>query len=152
MEPNVPLFQKLMDHLTTHPEEHDQGVWGRAKVKDGTPCGTAFCAAGTVVSWSEKYKLVWEQYDSRNLELNCAVPIDVTAPEIVSDLEDLPRESVLISVAAQRELGIDSTTLFAGNNTLHDLWYLSNKLCNGQLTVPPEFQGVPPSRGGELGW
>lgn len=38
---DYPLLQKVMDHVTAHPEEHNQRNYGRQ-----TPCGTTFCVAG----------------------------------------------------------------------------------------------------------
>jgi hypothetical protein len=158
MQPNIPLFQKVMDHITAHPEEHDQGTWGWATVTNGTPCGTAFCVAGTIASWSTTHRLVWEYADpeafgSRSeAVLTCVVPItDTETPDLVeSGHYDEPdgsrRPDWLLSIPdlARKELGIeDANYLFSGSNTLHELWWIANRLCGGVLVVPEEYQGNP---------
>lgn len=42
---NTKLFFQIAEYLENFPESWEQGSWG--KIKEGTPCGTAFCIAGT---------------------------------------------------------------------------------------------------------
>lgn len=48
---NVQLGRKVLDHVTTHPEQFNMGVWG-----ERGPCGTAACLAGWTMLLSG-YKL-----------------------------------------------------------------------------------------------
>lgn len=46
-EPNLPLINKIMDHVLAHPETHRQASYA---VK--SECGTAYCFAGHAVHMS----------------------------------------------------------------------------------------------------
>ena len=46
--PNTPLLRRIMEHVTAHPDEHDQSSWG---YRDG--CGTTRCIAGWAVELSD---------------------------------------------------------------------------------------------------
>lgn len=48
-KPNLPLINKVMDHIEAHPEEHNQADWA---IKVDHPCGTAYCYAGHAVHMS----------------------------------------------------------------------------------------------------
>lgn len=53
---NTPLLNQMADYLEVFPEAWNQTVWGAPKEK--TPCGTAFCIAGTAVhetNWKPTY-------------------------------------------------------------------------------------------------
>ena len=41
MTPDLPLLRKVIDHITAHPEQHDQKFWLKT-----TECGTVACVAG----------------------------------------------------------------------------------------------------------
>lgn len=41
---NYELIKRVYDHVTTHPELHDQEIWGEQKA-----CGTTACIAGHAV-------------------------------------------------------------------------------------------------------
>lgn len=40
--PNAELAYRVLDHIDTHPEQHDQHVW----IEQTSTCGTAACFAG----------------------------------------------------------------------------------------------------------
>ena len=104
-------LQAELEHITTHPEEWNQGVWA-AK----TACGTACCLAGGVV-------------------LRAGIPLrwktDNTA--------DYTERGVEISTEAQRLLGLsysDAGELFGGGNSLDDLWRIAADVTHGAVKRP----------------
>ena len=40
----LPLLRKVLEHITAHPEEHDQNYWGYRSLLLG--CGTTHCIGG----------------------------------------------------------------------------------------------------------
>lgn len=115
---NVPLLTKVLDHITAHPEEHDQRSW--AIRKDG--CGTACCVAGWAVVMSGHEFAWWEWSDG--------------------DVADETVDHELIGHVAQRELGLtyeQARLMFRGDNTLYTLWYLAAEYTHGEITPPAEF-------------
>jgi hypothetical protein len=51
---NQELAKQVLDHILAHPEQHDQGWWGR--VRD---CGTTMCIAGWTCELAGE-TLAWE--------------------------------------------------------------------------------------------
>lgn len=115
---NAPLMQKVLDHITAHPEEWNQDTWG---TKDA--CGTSHCFAGHAVSITG-HKFVWDMLEGGD---NVAAMVDVG----------------LISDVAREELGLNlfqSLSLFYYDNTLADLYYLANAFTGGAITIPEELE------------
>lgn len=148
IEPNVPLFQKVLDHLTAHPDEHNQGVWGIAqRITNGTPCGTAYCLAGTVVAFSNQCQLVWRDWLRQAADLVAVVP-GATGNVVLDPGDALPDGSIEVLRAANELLGITGETsemhpIYAGHHSLETLWSIANHICGGQLTVPAEIAASP---------
>lgn len=107
---NVPLLRKVLEHITAHPEEHDQGVWVRR-----TLCETTGCIAYHTAVIAG-YSIYLDGYDM------CRV----STGELIND-------------AAQRVLGLTSGQafrLFFGNNTLRDLWRFAERFTRGEIKAP----------------
>lgn len=60
---NTKLFNAIANYLEVFPEAWEQSFWG--KIKSDTPCGTAFCIAGTAA-----HEAGWmPDFDFRNVDL-----------------------------------------------------------------------------------
>lgn len=46
--PNTAFARQVLEHIEAHPEEWDQGSWGR-RIGTSNACGTAYCFAGHAV-------------------------------------------------------------------------------------------------------
>jgi len=116
-ERHIPLLQKVLDHVTAHPEEHDQSVWARQ-----TPCGTSMCVAGhtaAMCGW-DLDRSVWSPMTGFSRVLR----------------DNVPRH---VSDVAAEELGLtthEADVLFDGWNTLADLWWVARKLGGDEVAVP----------------
>lgn len=113
---NVALLQQALEHVTEHPEQHDQGTWARR-----TPTGVVGCLAyhitrlaGHVECWSPN----WASGDETGF---------VATATNARTMREVARE----------ELGatVDQTTsLFSPWNSLDKLWQLAEEYTNGQIT------------------
>jgi hypothetical protein len=54
MEKNWPLIEKVLDHVTAHPDELDMGVWAQSNAQ----CGTTACFAGWAIILGTNAELV----------------------------------------------------------------------------------------------
>lgn len=108
--PNTELLERVLQHITDHPEAHDQTTWARPD----PDCGTAACFAGWTCSLAG-YQLVpshnWAAQVIVNGERRS---IKHTATELL-DLEPA-----------------QARTLFAGGNTLVHLQMMVKDLVNGE--------------------
>lgn len=114
---NVELLRKVLEHITAHPDEHDQEVWARR-----TACGTAMCLAGHAVVMTG-HRIDWSLLD-------------------IGGLATFTTTGEIIEAVAERELGLDlgqSVELFSAANTLARLWMLAAELTDGEITPPPEL-------------
>jgi len=121
MTPNAPLLLKVLEHITAHPEEHNQRNWGIRR----TGCGTAYCFAGWAAVMSG-HELLWEK-----------APFDDDVFRAFITAEGRPIESV-----AQDELGltyVQQHEMFGTRNTLRQLWQMAAVYTRGEITPPPEF-------------
>src|SRR5437588_13068265 len=115
MSINIPLLRKVLDHITAHPDEWDQGSW--AIQTDSSPCGTAFCVAGHAAVM-RGHEIAW---------VPGALPVYYT------------RSGEAIDTVAVKELGLNmaqSAHLFAPDNSLADLWYLAEVYTDGAINAP----------------
>lgn len=69
MQPNVPLFRKVVEHIEAHPNEWNQDWWvhQHGGVEEGEICGTTFCFAGWALKLTghnlhEETRLFKDQY------------------------------------------------------------------------------------------
>lgn len=118
---NVPLLRKVLEHITEHPNEHDQTEWA-TRVED---CGTTMCVAGHAVAMTG-YEIIWPAHSG-------------TAATCERD-GDLWGRS--IEGAAMEELGLSSDQadqLFSGVNTLEGLWHIASHLTCDEIKVPERF-------------
>jgi hypothetical protein len=132
---NVSLFQRTLDHIHTHPEQHDQEFWMRVSQRPSSEgpqvvtCGTAACFAGwaTLLAGYVPYSRIGDgQW-----------PVEVV-PTTASGRKALPE---VVSFVAIKVLGIsdaEADILFRASNTVSFLWHFSQLLCNGDLTLPAE--------------
>ncbi len=127
MTPNVPLMLKVLEHVTAHPEEHDQDVWAQKRTV-GT-CGTVGCLAyhavvmgGLDVRWDE----VW---------LPFFVPGATHEADSVTDgrsIEDVAAELLGLRDEQAHEM-------FHHATTLRQLWGMAAVYTGGEIVPPPEF-------------
>ncbi len=119
---NVPLLRKTLEHITAHPEEHDQGSWARYSPS----CGTKGCLAYHAASMEGDLRasrslmggMIWYMEDHNGFEVGT------------------------IRKIARDRLGLDgrqADLLFDANNTVGRLWWLAHEFSNGEVEVPPEF-------------
>jgi len=113
-ELNVPLFRKVMEHVTAHPEELDLDVWIAHRT-----CGTRGCIAGWTVLLSG-YEPHFGPYDSVHTGY-------LTTGERVK-------------AVAQRELGLtdsQASDLFFATADIDAVWDLIEEYSHGAITRPP---------------
>jgi hypothetical protein len=100
--PNVELLHRTLAHVEEHQDLWDQRHWA-----SHTPCGTAYCFAGTALMLAGKADFTWCSRAYDGLEY----------AEQMADGED-------IDTAARELLGLDlldGDALFAPQNTLDQL-------------------------------
>lgn len=110
MTVNVPLLRKVMEHITEHPEEHDQQQW----------CGTACCIAGHAALMTG-----WQMQT-----FSCGSTSSYLTRDGLRD----HAESI-----AMEELGLgraEAYELFSGHNTLDDIWSIVDELTDGEIMRP----------------
>jgi hypothetical protein len=133
-EVNTPLLRKALEHITAHPEEWKQSFWASNDLREGPlrrpaidSCGTAYCLAGHAVLLAG-YEFVWESPD---MAANVALPGELAA------------DAVFAGHKAQELLGLtryEAERLFHSDNSLADLWAMSNAITHGDIEIPQEFQ------------
>ncbi len=114
---NVPLLRKVLEHITAHPEEHNQAVWGVR-----TQCSTAYCLAG--------HALVMSGVDLRWSE---------PAVEGGYATTDYTVRGEEIYDAAADLLGLtrrQADDLFCPDNTQGRLWQLAHSMSGGEIQRP----------------
>ena len=130
MTANTQLLRKVLEHVTDHPEEWNQGVWA---VRND--CGTAACIAGHTVLMAG-HQVEWMEMSS--------------ATEKAVDVSGGPT----IRQVAAHELGLtryQEVALFDGGNTLADLWWLAGEMTDGEIAEPVGV-GAEPSTGTRELW
>lgn len=124
---DAPRLRKVLEHITADPKSWDQTQWAVR-----TPCGTTHCVAGHAVRmFDDDAHFRWYRITLRN----------EYADNVSRD------DGVVQSVAgrAAELLGLTATQadlLFAGGNTLVELWYAAEILTEGEIRVPVEVLGV----------
>lgn len=116
MTPNVPLLEKVYDHIVAHPDEWSQTTW---RDEAANRCGTTFCFAGLAVMLSG-YEWVSDDPHDDDYEY-------VRRPGDTVQLH--------VSHAAREELGLDDDTerlLFNGLNDLPALRYIIDDITSDQ--------------------
>lgn len=112
----VALLSKVFDHITAHPDEHNQAEW--AVLTNASSCGTAMCIAGHAVVMAGH-----ELYFQGDRAFYVKPPhLDQT-----------------IAGAAQNSLGLtrrNAEVLFSGGNTLDDLWDIVSAITDGAVQRP----------------
>lgn len=114
---DVPRLRKVLEYLTEHPEEHDQGIWIASPYYTG--CGTTACVAGHVVladGWAPDYRIAYPEY-------------------CVKD-----GKTRRIAHVAEALLGLrpeQAAQLFWATNELADLWRMAEEFTDGTIQVPP---------------
>ncbi len=120
---DVPLLRKVLEHLTAHPDQHEQRHWWLTDTD--TACGTAGCIAGWTVALARPDLDVYDDGDHR---------------PILLPGEPLPVAHVCDTARAL--LGLPFTVaaaLFRGQTTLRDLWQQAEFISGGAITVPAEL-------------
>lgn len=123
---NVELIQKVLDHITAHPDEWNQASWAVKR-----ECGTAYCFAGHVVQMTG-YEIAWDGDYDRAFHVKVkGLPVGLYS------------YANTISYVARRELGltdVESITLFDSDNTLSDLWKWANYITKGAIEIPDVYK------------
>jgi len=122
---DVDRLRALLEHLTEHPEMHDQREWAIHTQRGNRPCMTAHCAAGWTVALDDRYSIVWHPSDDvTSFGTHAITPSGTTQ---------------VIRYIAQELLGFESwqaATFFCASNSLHDLWGYANTWTNGAIRIP----------------
>lgn len=116
---NVPLFRKVLEYLTEHPDELCSAMWAKQ-----FQCGTAGCIAYHTLAMLG-YTAVFD------------------GSTVSSRAESPDGRDVAISAGAADALGLDgirSCRLFDACNDLADLWRLAAEFTDGEIAVPDEFR------------
>lgn len=131
-EINVPLLQKVLDHITAHPDEHRQDNWAR---RDLNGCGTACCVAGWAALMSG-HELQWKEYGGCGDPHCCPIQADAATTTSGQTIEAVATEELGLTHA-------QADRLFAGGNELAELWWLAARYTSGALEVPDQFRDLP---------
>lgn len=118
---NEDLLRRVLEHITAHPEEHDQARWAVR-----TDCGTAYCVAGHIVVMSG-WQVDWSD--------GMAIRTD----EMTHTCGVVGTDKTIASVAAELlgvERGECDDGLFYGGNELDDLWRIAAELTDGRVSRP----------------
>jgi hypothetical protein len=102
---DLPLLNKVMDHIEAHPEEHDQSIWAKRRFdQDGNACGTQYCFAGhtVVMGMRDGEQLIWRPQTWRNVV--GGDPLVATSGAV--DVADAQGTINLIADRAQALLGL----------------------------------------------
>lgn len=94
------LLREVADYIGAHPDEYDQSTYGRR-----TPCGSAFCIAGTAVYLVAPDALVWAPADEEGGDRGVYSTLDAAA--VPADLRRT-FHAVTIDEAARQALGLTS--------------------------------------------
>lgn len=138
-EIDVARLRKVLEHVTAHPREWQQGNWA---VKG--PCGTAYCVAGHAVAMFTDVTFEWSEDDTP-----WAFRDD---PDMVYGASEvrLPDGSIRQIKAVARELlGLTKTQaaiLFWSNNDLYDLWHHATVFTRGAIGIPAEISEMETHR------
>lgn len=117
---NIPLLRKTLEYITAHPDEWEQGVWGK-RVWQGNVCRTSHCLAGHAVVLNGD-ELSWTLNRYNGVRFAC--------------LNDAPMS---IRDRAQELLGLtyyQAGQLFESANSLRKLWTLAGEFTNGEIEAP----------------
>lgn len=127
---NVPLMRKVLEHITAHPEEHNQHVWA-----ERNPCGTTYCMAGQTVLMAG-HEIAWSNGSEPDLDEDCA-------DHVTTRIETPDGRSNYIPHVAARELGLSgcqATELFYDSTSIEDLWENANHYTDGEIEIPEQFK------------
>jgi hypothetical protein len=121
----LPLLRKVLEHVSAHPDEHDQDYWGHR-----TDCGTTRCIAG------------WTTYFSGYQETDWG-PLLWAGGDGLSAVEKDGR-TTSVAWAAQTLLGLsyeEADELFYAEN-LTEVWGIVERITGGALTRDDIEAGV----------
>lgn len=124
---DVPLMRKVLEHISEHPDEHDQADWAIR-----TACGTTYCFAGHTVMM-RGHEIDWSLGDASEDSAGSVKG----AVRIEGGWENR------ISQVAAYELGLDEDQqegMFISAGSLADLWHLASEYTNGEIEVPEQFE------------
>lgn len=124
--PNVPLMLKVLEHITAHPDEHDQHTWATR----APHCGTTYCFAGWAVVLTG-HDVKWTPHGW------CC-----EFPGCKRESAALTTDRRTIHDVAREELGLtvrQADDMFWGGNSLRWLWETAADITRGEIVPPPEF-------------
>lgn len=124
---NVPRLLAELQFVTEHPEQHRQAYW---MLRPTNACGTAGCIAG----WTVLHEGIALAF------------VDMPwADEDVSSATGTEDGRAILDVAADI-LGLnerEAHRLFAGDNTVHDLWRIARDITQGAIEIPSDVEATP---------
>lgn len=113
-------FDAYVDRLVYEEDyNYDAAEEVATKFKASRKCGTACCIAGKVALTDG-----WKPYDADG---------GVTGMVKKKGVEDY----VDVETVAKRLLGLSDAHLFAGHNTIRDLYVIAGELTDGAIEMPP---------------
>lgn len=131
---NTELLQRELDWLLQHPEQHRQGAylrlphdydpWSAANTTEWR-CGTAACLAG----WTALH-LGWLPVKSTYNSLVGDVPMKLVGGDELRSPHTVARDALGLTDRQALEL-------FAGHNSLLELYQIAARLTDGRVRVPP---------------
>ena len=122
---DVERLRALLEHLTAHPELHNQGEWAIHEERGNRPCMTAHCAAGWTVALDDRYSIIWHATSGGE-----SFGTHASGPD---------GEHKTIREIAHELLGftyVRGAIFFAATNSLHDLWSYASIWTNGAIQIP----------------
>lgn len=140
---DIEVARKVAEHITAHPEEHNQRAWASK-----SDCGTAFCFAGHAVALD--HDIASFNWVSVDFDFSSMYPADAThaaysvqnETDILTSIPSLAAEK--LGLVHTYEFGykspsIQANLLFGEFNSLGDIWKLLNIFSDGAIEVPAEF-------------
>jgi hypothetical protein len=112
---DVERLRALLEHLTAHPEMHNQVEWAIREDRGNRPCKTAYCAAGWAVVLDDHYSIIWHATSGGE-----SFGTHASGPD---------GKHKTIREVAQELLSFETwqaSRFFRTSNSLHDLWSYAN--------------------------
>lgn len=124
MSVNIPLLRKVMEHITTHPEEYDQREYAVR-----SDCGTSHCIAGWALALSGR------EFTYRRLQSwDHRTAADFGWAAQVGILGDCSEHD-----EAAKALGLeddDAAEMFHEDQTLSGVWECVERVTDGEIARP----------------
>jgi hypothetical protein len=151
----VETLQAVLEFITANPDKHNQGTWLEKRPEDGVAleksevakCGTVGCLAGHLAlfgstipdeAWKPVPEYRWEDGGYTGKVAFWDIDFDVFSPTHAAE------EALGVSAARNpelREARYYLGSMFEGDRTINELWWMGQELTDGRLTIP---DGIDP--------